>query len=243
MAFPANIAEKALLDCGRCCSICHKFCGFKIELHHIIQRSEKGEDSYENCIPLCLDCHAEVKAYDPKHPKGRKYTESELIEHRNRWYEKVRNDCLLLFHPECIELDRKLFLKIKEILPVTGGSIAFIRNHDYAVPWFFEAHDDLKNYRLYCQNPDFEFIDLDLEIHRCQLTKCIEKFIETLFRVGFTTDRWTEKYPEIAVYPDIKNSKHDIYKKAIDDMHQTTNQICSAYDNLIRLGRKKLAVE
>ena len=243
MAFPANIAEKALLDCGRCCSICHKFCGFKIELHHIIQRSEKGEDSYENCIPLCLDCHAEVKAYDPKHPKGRKYTESELIEHRNRWYEKVKNACFLLVHPECIELDRKLFLKIKEILPVAGGSIAFIRNHVYAAPWFFKAHDDLKNYRLYCQNPNFEFIDLDLEIHRCQLTECIEKFIETLFKVGFTTNRWTDKYQEIAVYPDIKYSQHDIYRQAVDDMHQTTNKICFAYDNLIRLGRRKLAVE
>lgn len=243
MAFPPNVAEKALLDCGKCCSICHKFCGFKIELHHIIQRSEGGEDSSENCIPLCLDCHAEVKAYDPKHPKGRKYTNTELIEHRNRWYEKVNNKHFLLVHPECIELDRKLFLKIKEILPITEGSITFIRNHTYNVPWCIEMHNDLKNYSGHCQNPDFEFIDLDLEIHRCKLTEFIEKFRDALSVVSFPTDRSTSEYREIAVYPDIKYSKPDIYYRAIDDVHQTANKLCSAYDSLIRLGRRKLAVE
>lgn len=243
MVFPADVAEKALLDCGRCCCICHKFCGFKIELHHIIQKSEGGEDSSKNCIPLCLDCHAEVKAYNPKHPKGRKYTESELIEHRNRWYEKVKNNSFLLVHPECIELDRKLFLKIKKILPVTKGSISFIRNHVYTTPWFLEAHDDFKNYKFHCQNPEFEFIDLDLEIRKCQLTECIEKFLNTLLSVSFITDRCTEKYEEMAVYPDIKYTKPEIYYKAINDIHQTASEAGFAYDNLIRLGRRKLAVE
>jgi hypothetical protein len=254
MTFPPRIANKALLDCGRCCSICHKFCGFKIELHHIIQKSEGGKNSYENCIPLCLDCHAEVKAYNPKHPKGRKYTDAELREHRNRWYEKVGNKSFLLSHPECVELDRKLFLKIKQILPVTEGSITFIRSHVYTDPWLLKEHNDLTKYRSHCQNPDFEFIDLDLEIHRCRLTESIKKFMETLFTVGFTTDRFTVGFStdrwreyremrEMAVYPDIRDSKHDVYRKAVEDMEQTANDVCSAYDGLIRLGRRKLGVE
>ena len=90
MSFPPLVAEAALVDCGRHCSICHKFCGTKIELHHIIPKDEDGNDTYENCIPLCFDCHAEVKAYNPKHPKGKKYTASELKAHRDRWYEKVK---------------------------------------------------------------------------------------------------------------------------------------------------------
>ncbi len=42
-----------------------------MEIHHIVPRSEGGDDSEENSIPLCLDCHADVMAYNPKHPKGR----------------------------------------------------------------------------------------------------------------------------------------------------------------------------
>jgi predicted nucleotidyltransferase len=91
MSFPPKVAEKALLDSKRSCCICHKFCGVKIELHHIVQVSEGGENTYDNCIPLCLDCHAEVKAYNDKHPKGKKYRESELRQHRDRWYKKVRD--------------------------------------------------------------------------------------------------------------------------------------------------------
>ena len=90
MSFPPDISKRVLIDCGRSCSICHKFCGTKIELHHIIPRAKDGEDSYENCIPLCFDCHADVRAYDPTHPKGKKYTEKELKGHRDAWYAKVK---------------------------------------------------------------------------------------------------------------------------------------------------------
>ena len=56
MSFPLEIADMALSLYGRRCSICHKFAGNKIELHHISQREKGGKDSLENCIPLCFDC-------------------------------------------------------------------------------------------------------------------------------------------------------------------------------------------
>lgn len=91
MGFPSDIQEKALVACARSCCLCHKFCSFKIELHHIIQKADAGEDTFDNCIPLCLDCHADVKAYNLRHPKGKKYTESELKAHRDQWYQKNQN--------------------------------------------------------------------------------------------------------------------------------------------------------
>jgi hypothetical protein len=242
MSFPPNIAEKALLDCGRCCCICHKFCGFKIELHHIIQKSEGGEDSYENCIPLCLDCHAEVKAYNPKHPKGRKYNESELMGHKNRWYEKVQSKSFSLVHPECIDLDRKLFLKLKEILPATGGAISFIRDHDYGEPWLSGIHEDLNYYRLKYKDPEFEFIDIDLEMHRCQLTESVDKFLKILYTVSFPIELKEDSDFYMAIYPEIKYSKRDVYDEAIKNVHGAANEVCDAYDALIRLSRRKLAI-
>lgn len=86
MPFPLRIAVQAMIDCGRSCCLCNKYCGTKIECHHITPESEGGEDTYDNCIPLCFDCHEEVGAYNPKHPKGRKFTPEELKGHRNRWY-------------------------------------------------------------------------------------------------------------------------------------------------------------
>ncbi len=68
-----------------------------MEVHHIKAHAEGGEDSFENAIPLCFDCHAIVRQYDPKHPKGIKFTDKELIMHRDLWYNKVEqgiNDSL-----------------------------------------------------------------------------------------------------------------------------------------------------
>lgn len=89
MSFSDEIKTKALVACGRYCCICHKFCGNKIEIHHIKAKADGGADTFDNAIPLCFDCHAEVRQYDPRHPKGTKFTENELRQHRDKWYQSV----------------------------------------------------------------------------------------------------------------------------------------------------------
>lgn len=91
MSFPKDVGELALLLCGRCCCICHKFCGTKIELHHIVPQADGGADTVENCIPLCFDCHAEATHYNPDHPKGRRFSSTELKRHRDAWFSSVKS--------------------------------------------------------------------------------------------------------------------------------------------------------
>jgi hypothetical protein len=57
-----------------------------MEIHHIVPSSEGGQDTEDNGIPLCFDCHADVGAYNTKHPKGRKFTPSELRKHKEQWF-------------------------------------------------------------------------------------------------------------------------------------------------------------
>ncbi len=81
-----KVREKALVACGRRCCICHQFCGTRIELHHIISQADGGASTLDNCIPLCFNCHADVGHYNPRHPRGTKYTASELRGHRDIWF-------------------------------------------------------------------------------------------------------------------------------------------------------------
>ena len=104
MGFPDKVADEAFAKCGRCCCICHTFCGTKMELHHIRQKAYGGEDTLENCIPLCFNCHADMGKGDPKHPKGKRYTETELRMHRDNWYEKVASGKYLQTYQELDEL-------------------------------------------------------------------------------------------------------------------------------------------
>lgn len=89
MGFSSVVVEDALVASARCCCICHKFCGTRIETHHLKSIHKGGDDGFENCIPLCFDCHAEVGHYNNEHPRGRKYSEGELKKHRDKWYAMV----------------------------------------------------------------------------------------------------------------------------------------------------------
>lgn len=89
MSFPKSVEVKALVACRRNCVLCGKFCGTHMELHHIKQRADGGKDTFDNCIPLCFDCHADVGSYNSHHPKGKKYSEEELIQRRDLFYKNI----------------------------------------------------------------------------------------------------------------------------------------------------------
>ena len=81
MGFNRTESNKLLVSCHRRCCLCHRYCGIKIELHHI----KPGDDSIENAIPLCFECHAEVLLYNDAHPRGRKFSPDELRDHKEQW--------------------------------------------------------------------------------------------------------------------------------------------------------------
>ncbi|MCR9202205.1 MAG: HNH endonuclease [Planctomycetaceae bacterium] len=85
MAFNRKEANQLLADCHRRCCICHKFCGVKMELDHMLPRADGGTDEIENAIPVCFECHAEIHAYNNAHPRGRKYRPEELQGHKKEW--------------------------------------------------------------------------------------------------------------------------------------------------------------
>ena len=64
-----------------------------MHIHHIIPEAEEGPGTYENGLPVCLDCHAEIES---RSNMGRRFTPGELREHRERWFATVRE------HPEVL---------------------------------------------------------------------------------------------------------------------------------------------
>lgn len=83
--FSRNEVDELLVKCHRRCCICHRFCGTKIETDHIEPRAESQDDSIENAIPVCFECHAEIHSYNDEHPRGRKFRPGELRQHWDQW--------------------------------------------------------------------------------------------------------------------------------------------------------------
>lgn len=62
-----------------------------MELDHIVPGADGGPDDIGNAIPVCFDCHAEIHAYNDRHPRGRKYRPHELRAHKEQWLSICQN--------------------------------------------------------------------------------------------------------------------------------------------------------
>ncbi|MHC4132329.1 MAG: HNH endonuclease [Planctomycetota bacterium] len=83
--FDRDEVADLLAECHRRCCICHRFCGFKMETDHMNLSGQGGTDDIDNAIPVCFECHAEIHCYNKSHPRGRKFTERELQQHKEQW--------------------------------------------------------------------------------------------------------------------------------------------------------------
>ncbi|WP_438709979.1 HNH endonuclease [Aquimarina muelleri] len=236
MGFNKKVVEDALISCGRHCSLCHKFCGTKIELHHIKQKKDGGEDSFENCLPLCFDCHADVMQYNPQHPKGKKYTESELKRHRNSWYKKVKNsEGSVITNSNYLNLDKATFERLNKLLE-SKNLMYFIKQNGFVGgPFPDKIYLDIYRFLIECELPEFEFIDADLEGLKSELRQNLEKLYELILKHTFGAGPDRQSIPR-----EWKMQQPERLDKAIEDFTKLTPIVSDNYETLIKLGRRKL---
>jgi HNH endonuclease len=67
-----------------------------MELDHIIPEGDGGPDTLDNAIPVCFECHAEIHAYNDRHPRGRKYRPEELRQHKREWINLCKRSASVL---------------------------------------------------------------------------------------------------------------------------------------------------
>ena len=96
---------KMLLWCDRHCCLCGKQCGGNIEIHHI---DKENDNTIENGIPLCFECHGLVHAYK-KNPKGSGFRPKELKTRRNQIYDKCT---AYLVSPLNFEITQKIINRV-----------------------------------------------------------------------------------------------------------------------------------
>jgi HNH endonuclease len=238
MGFPQKVKEDALIAAGRHCCLCHKFCGTKIEVHHIRQKAENGEDGFDNAIPVCFDCHADMTSYDHKHPKGTKYTQTELVRHRDNWYSKIEGNIGLANRTEVVETDKSVYRQLLKIMP-WDGTITFLRQFDFAGGLFErKSINELSMFSVQCDNPAFEFIDPDLEGLRVQLS---EKIAQMRSLVGLKTfPSHMDGYNSVPSEWEEENPKR--FHDSVNLLNDAADNVCQAYDALVKTSIRKLGV-
>ena len=232
------MVDRVLAACGRHCALCHKYCGLKIELHHIQLRSAGGADSFENCIPLCFDCHADMRSYDHKHPKGRKFSELELVSHRDGWYRKFETTGGAAASAEHLELDRKQFRRVMELLPF-DGIISQLRNRHGGQPFHRQQLAPLEDFLEAFHNPSFEFLDADLDAVLASLKASVAEYDEYVSVHVFVSDDGTQ----LVIHPEMRHSDPDWYYSVVHEIARKEGGLLDAYSAFVKLARRKLAID
>ena len=237
MPFPQDVKENVLVACKRCCTLCHKFCGTKIEVHHIKQEADGGNNTFENAIALCFDCHADMRSYDSHHPKGNKYSEQELKRHCEEWYKIAKTLTIPQTpHPN----DVAVYNKLLELLPV--GNNVFLVSHNNFAGFSFpnESIEELFNFDSYCKSSvAFVFFDSELESLRQQLVEKIDKFTSCIalntFPVSGSNNRNT-------VPPEWELEQPERFEHVVAEIHDLGRSIFNIHSELIKIAVKKLGV-
>ena len=241
MAFPKIIKDRILVECARHCCICHRFRGIHIELHHIKLQSEGGDDSFENCIPLCFDCHADMRSYDSLHPKGTKYSREELLLHRQSWLSKVASQKIKnppSSYPIHEEMDKELLKKIKSILRWDIEIEAAKSRRFSRGPFNISI---MRGFEIFTEeaynNPSFEFLNLELESLLGELKKTTRDLCETIGYKVYPTKLGDNI---VSIPSEWQYKQESRYMEAVKEIDSLTDPIVLAYDDLIKIGRRKL---
>ena len=221
MGFPLKVRESVLLKCKRHCCLCGQYVGTNIELHHIKQKAHGGEDTEDNCIPLCFNCHAKMPA--PTHHKGCKYNESELKQRRDEIYEHVKNKPIIIYTQNDINIAKSIMDKYDEKLE------CLIRIDPCGQQIYIPFIDSVESMRRDLNSYKYQFDALDLDNEKCNIVSAAEDWIDYLYN------------PEY-FHPSSNNLEYIIFNSSTvnqyrDDIKEIRNILCIAYNKLRFVSR------
>lgn len=133
--------------------------------------------------------------------------------------------------------DVALFKKLQECLPA-NTAIKFIKEHDFLGTFTIEEISPFNRFVYEWDNPEHEFLDLELEKLRKELYRLVKEFTQAIGRYSSPNSKGRQS---VRV-----NSQQGIpeFEKRFEQEAGIINCAASAveecHSNLIRLGRKKL---
>jgi len=214
-----------------------------MQCHHIEPHAEGGEDTFDNCIPLCLECHGEVEAYNTKHPIGTKYTPTELRRRRNEWYEALKNPSLTVLNAKHVNIDRDMVKRLCQVCSPRTMQ-AYFCGRDCAYPFEKAILDALDDFCEFRNRVESHFLDPALESLFAEFNAAVLQMIRTLrgadiFKETESVLHFPKQYPQ-------DPQEHPAYLRSWDRRvnlaSKAANRLYRAYEELIHECRLRLEI-
>jgi hypothetical protein len=235
----SGVETAVLMKSARRCALCFHLNGDLMEkrgqIAHVDgNRSNRAED---NLAWMCTDHHS---LFDSKTSQHKNYTIPEVKAARTRLYELVETGNYLspaTAQPYLqAEADKKILRDLLEIMP-SNGSIRFVRDNSFGNSFKWEWLKDIEVFFYDRAGPEHEFLDSELEMARGKLHKECGALLDVLSLNTWTTEKGFQSIPQEWEWENPTR-----WKETLSEFRTARNAVCSTYDDLVRLARKKLAV-
>lgn len=239
---PSTAETAVLAKSARRCTLCFHLEGDLAEkmgqIAHLDRNPSNGKE--DNLAWMCLEHHS---TYDSKTKQHKNYTIHEVKAARTELYQLVTQGKHLTPSTALpyvqAEADKKILRDLLKIVP-SNGSIRFLRSNNFAGFSFNWKHlEDIEVFSYDRDGPEHEFLDQELEAARKKFRESCRTLLNALAVNTFccSTNVRRSAIPDEWEIDDPKR-----FKKAVNEIHEAADAVCSTYDSLIRLARKKLAI-
>jgi hypothetical protein len=237
---PPDVETAVLAKSARRCALCFHVNGDLTEkrgqiAHLDRDRTNSAED---NLAYMCLDHHS---LFDSKTKQHKNYTAHEVKAARAKLYQLVAEGQHLT--PAAAqpylqaEADKKILRDFMMTVP-SNGSIRFLRTNDFGFSFHEKRLKDIETFFYDRNGPDHEFLDPDLEAARQRFRQSCEVLLNA---VGTHTSP-TRNPERLGVPSDWEYKSPELFNSAVSKINTAADLLCSTYDELVRLARRKLAV-
>lgn len=148
----SELEAKLLVESRNTCNLCWE--KKDIQIHHIRPIEQGGDNSEDNLIILCLDCHSKVHT---KRNLARSYTEETLRLYKEKWIELVKK---YPFSKDFVSKENDITI-IEKILRVGDRRALYFPIH-YEVP--ISMCDSIRSFRIEIQKSGYRLIKNDTAI-------------------------------------------------------------------------------
>ena len=132
--------------------------------------------------------------------------------------------------------DRLTFAKVQQLL-TRDGSMRFVEENNFAGFSFENANmHEIWNFLHEAGDPEFEFLDEDLELRFGELKDGLARFSHEVARNTFRTDPGFNSVPAEFEY-----QCPDRFRQMVNDIHNAAATATAAHVAFVRLARRKLA--
>ena len=145
-----------------------------------------------------------------------------------------REETALLSPNVGTEADRQTLAKLVDLM-ADSGSIEFLRTNHFGGSFQWSRLDSIQE-TLLRSGPEHEFIDPELEQLRADFQTACNAFMNYAAINTFVVGNALQGIPK-----NWRTEQRERFDRTVKELHTRADNLCSAYDKLVRAARKKLA--